>query len=145
MASFFRRPFQEYRVAGQSLFATLGVRVLLSCLPVRSIRRGVRFALSADTPLAPASRLSMERLVRCAARGARFSPLPATCLVNALVTEALLNRHGYPVGLRVGVQRRAGAFSAHAWLEFQGSVVVGGPITVVEQYTPFPEIERLLT
>jgi hypothetical protein len=143
--SWFGKPKQEYAVFTQALAGTLVVRVLLACLPVRSVRRGLRRLLAANRPLPLEHRMSMERVLRCSARAARLSPVPGTCLVSALVAEALLNRHGYPVTLRVGAQRQGGAFAAHAWLEFEGCVVVGGPLAVVAQYTPFPEIERLLT
>ncbi|MDR3701280.1 MAG: lasso peptide biosynthesis B2 protein [Candidatus Sulfopaludibacter sp.] len=139
------RPRREDAAFAQALGATIAVRVLLAGLPVRSVRRVLRRVLSANQPLPVRKRISMDRLLRCAARASRLSPVGSTCLVSALVAEALLNRHGYPVTLRVGAQRLAGAFAAHAWLEFEGCVVVGGPLAVVEQYTPFPEIDRLLT
>ncbi len=139
------RPREEYVAFAQALGATIAARVLLTRLPVRMVRRSLRRLLAADRPLPADERVSMDRLLRCAARAGRVSPVSATCLVSALVSEALLNRHGYPVTLRVGAQRQAGAFMAHAWLEFEGCVVVGGPLAVVEQYTPFPEIDRLLT
>jgi len=139
------RPRGEYAAFAQALGATIAVRFCLFFLPVRSVRRGLRRLLRADPPPPVSKRLPMERLLRCAARAGRFSPVGGTCLVSALVAEALLKRHGYPVTLRVGAQRQAGAFAAHAWLEFEGSVVVGGPLAVVQQYTPFPGIERLLT
>lgn len=145
MRRFFkRRPAAEYRVCTQALIGIMAVRLLLVCIPLRSVRRGVWHVLSAGRPLPISKRLPLHRVVRCAARSARFSPVPSTCLVTALVTEALLSRHGYRAHLRVGVQRQGGEFAAHAWLEFQGSVVVGGPVEMVKQYTPLPEIERLL-
>jgi hypothetical protein len=50
-----------------------------------------------------------------------------TCLVNALAAETLLRRHGYPCEFRIGVtsQARSGVIKAHAWIEYDGRVIVG--------------------
>ncbi len=144
MPQLLNRPKHEYTVFLQALTATMAVRGALSGLPVRKVRRALRRLLAAENSVRQEERLPMDRVLRCVARASQLSPVPPTCLVTALVAEALLNRHGYSVVLRVGAQRQGGAFAAHAWLEFDGAVVVGGPLAVVEQYTPFPEIERLL-
>jgi Transglutaminase-like superfamily len=139
------RPWAEYRVFLQASLATPAVRAALYWLPVRTVRRYLWRIFSADLPLPAKDSLPLARVVRCAARGGRMSPLAPTCLVTALVTEALLGRHGHPVDFRVGVLRSPGKFAAHAWLEHEGSVVVGGPVSVIQQYTALPEIDRLWT
>jgi len=48
------------------------------------------------------------------------------CLVRALATEYLLHRYCYPCELRIGAKRgQAGEFTAHAWLESGGRVLIG--------------------
>lgn len=48
------------------------------------------------------------------------------CLVRALATEYLLHRYGYLCELRIGAKRdEAGEFTAHAWLESGGRVLIG--------------------
>ena len=69
--------------------------------------------------------------------------LGGTCLTNALVAEALLARYGYPATLRIGASRQDGGFAAHAWVERNGEVVIGGPASVVAQYSPFPHLGEL--
>jgi hypothetical protein len=135
-----RRPLAEYRIFGQALLSIPIVRLALICLPLRLVRRGVWKALGGQT----ADRLSLDRVVRCVTAAARISPVPSTCLASALIAEALLHGNGYRTRVRVGVRREADKFAAHAWLERQGSVIVGGPPTVIEQYTPFPSIEHLI-
>lgn len=49
--------------------------------------------------------------------------LAITCLRRSLVTQKLLAQQGIPVELRFGVNRQAGAFRAHAWLEYQGQTI----------------------
>jgi hypothetical protein len=71
--------------------------------------------------------------------------MPATCLARALVVEALLRRHGYAVQMRIGVRRpESHSFAAHAWLEYEGKIVVGGPESVVGQYQVLPDLEHLI-
>ena len=49
----------------------------------------------------------------------------STCLVHAWAARRLLARHGYPSELRLGCLKIQGAFQAHAWLEYRGSVILG--------------------
>jgi hypothetical protein len=63
-----------------------------------------------------------------------------TCLVRALAAQALLARRGHASQLRLGVARGSGrAFEAHAWLEQDGRVLVGGPLD--GRYVPFPALD----
>ncbi|MDX1530168.1 MAG: lasso peptide biosynthesis B2 protein [Rhodothermales bacterium] len=50
------------------------------------------------------------------------------CLPKALGAQVLLRREGFPTTLRIGVTRGRGddRFLAHAWLERDGDVWVGG-------------------
>jgi hypothetical protein len=65
-----------------------------------------------------------------------------TCLPLALAGQLQLNLHGYPARTRLGVQKTMnGGIKAHAWVECNGKVVVGGPEQEVEQYTVLSDIE----
>ena len=56
----------------------------------------------------------------------RYTPGGAKCLVRALATQLLLNRYGYEHQLYIGVVKSsADAIAAHAWIEYQGRVIVG--------------------
>ncbi|HLY41341.1 MAG TPA: lasso peptide biosynthesis B2 protein [Terracidiphilus sp.] len=51
----------------------------------------------------------------------------ATCLVKALAARSMLARCGYATDLRIGVSKDAAKrFIAHAWLEWRGSILLGG-------------------
>jgi hypothetical protein len=59
-------------------------------------------------------------------RAGRYVP-GASCLVRAIVTCRLLNREGYDSVIRVGVQSpNDGRLVAHAWVECEGEIVLGG-------------------
>lgn len=96
---------------------------------------------------------------RCAQPGARVRGLPparvawavasasigvpaATCLVQALAAQLLLGRRGCATQLRIGVARgEAGRIEAHAWLEHDDTIVIGGPAQHVARYTVLREAE----
>jgi hypothetical protein len=51
----------------------------------------------------------------------------ASCLTQALALESWLAEHGVDTAVRVGVARRSdGSFEAHAWVEHEGRVLIGG-------------------
>ena len=80
----------------------------------------------------------MDRLVWAVRVASHYVP-DATCLTQALATQVLLNRHGCQTNLRIGVARNeTGQFQAHAWVEKDGMVVIGGPASHLQRYTPLP-------
>jgi hypothetical protein len=51
----------------------------------------------------------------------------ASCLTQALAAQVLLRREGFDPKLQLGVARdEAGKFIAHAWIECDGRIVIGG-------------------
>jgi len=77
----------------------------------------------------PPASISLARRVAAAVSAAvRHLPGRSTCLVEALVVEAMLRRRGARPELRFGVRRPQGAerpFEAHAWVETNGRIVIG--------------------
>ena len=55
----------------------------------------------------------------------RYAPVRATCLKEALVLSWLLGRRGGQTELRIGVARQEGRLKAHAWLDYDGQVILG--------------------
>lgn len=69
----------------------------------------------------------------------RYVPLATHCLTRAISTEILLRRRGYAAELCYGVRRtRETPFIAHAWVESEGVVVIGGgpDLTNIEKLMP---------
>ena len=89
---------------------------------------------------AEVSRLSVERIGWAVALVSRWVP-KATCLTQAFAAQILLTRQGYPASLRIGVAKgEGGQFEAHAWVETQGRVVLGGP--QLARFTPLPTLSE---
>jgi len=63
----------------------------------------------------------------------RYVP-SATCLSQALVLHILLRRQGLQSIIRIGVEKHAEHFAAHAWVESRDRVVIGD--RDLQRYTP---------
>jgi hypothetical protein len=75
-------------------------------------------------------------LVRLATR---YTPFHATCLHRSLTLWWLLRRQGIPGDLRIGVRRQDGRFEAHAWVEYQSTVLNDTP-DVNQRFAAFDEV-----
>jgi hypothetical protein len=72
------------------------------------------------------SPLEKDEIVWTVRLASRYVPR-ATCLVQALATQVLLERNGHAGEVHIGVSLDAKlGFSAHAWVESQGKVLIGG-------------------
>lgn len=67
-----------------------------------------------------------RRVADMVSLAARHGPYRANCLKKSLVTELLLAQEGIPAKLRIGVNRREGRLDAHAWVEVDEEVLIGG-------------------
>lgn len=78
-----------------------------------------------------------ERAVWAIETASRHIPWIGTCLTQALALQVLLARTGCLSQLRIGVTKNADrTFIAHAWLEKDGLVLIGGAGR--RNYTPMP-------
>ena len=74
----------------------------------------------------------------------RVTPGEKTCLTQALVAQVMLTRRGYPSLLHIGVVKdEKGELQAHAWVECQNEIVVGGH--QLERYTPLASLQGTAT
>lgn len=128
----FRRPPGEIALLARAGLELAIVRLGLLLFPFRWFyQRPARQPAAFQRPPFPAPRIAaaVETAGRCVPG--------ATCLVQALAGRHLLARYGYPSTLRLGVARgrEKDTLLAHAWLEWQGRVLLGGD---VRNYSAFP-------
>jgi hypothetical protein len=108
------------------------IKLGMKLLPFRTVR-SLTESLSRPTDWLPASdRFSAERIAWAVELVGRY--VPSTCLSRALSAHILLARRGYPVLLHFGAVKEGDRFLAHAWLESEGRIIVGG--YTLEPYTP---------
>jgi hypothetical protein len=101
------------------------IRLALKLLPFGQLR-GLLAKISQPRANLPGTDEADVNKVVWAVRAA--SPyLRAVCLPQALATQVLLARRGFSSELRIGFTRATGGrMSAHAWVECQGRVAIGG-------------------
>jgi Transglutaminase-like superfamily len=139
---FLRLPVHDQRFLLESAALLASIRVGLRLLPFETLRR-----LLTRIPYRAPRRLQVEdgaigRIVDAVDVLSRHFPILATCLTQALTTQVLLRRHGYPAELRIGVAHGSGGqLQAHAWVESEGRIVSGG-VEDLSRYTPLPSLDR---
>jgi Transglutaminase-like superfamily len=70
----------------------------------------------------------------------RYTPGAKTCLNQALAAQVLLAQDGYSALIHIGATKgKGGQFQAHAWVESEGKVVIGG--SGLECFTPLATLE----
>ena len=119
------------------------VRLGLWLLPFRTLLR--LLSRVSEGPKEPSStdRPSPEEIAWSVEVASRHSPGVKTCLTQALAAQVLLTRHGYPAFVHLGVLRgKQEQFQAHAWVESEGRIVVGGED--LERYAPLGILEQEL-
>lgn len=110
----------ERRVAVRALGLVVAFRLALWTLPARRV-----LAAAPRRRVRPAG-VAPERTAWLVRAAARRVP-DASCLTRALAVRWLLAQDGLESTLHFGHRRdERGAFAAHAWLEHEGRVLVGG-------------------
>src|SRR5438445_4686679 len=90
--------------------------------------------------LRPQTPLSATRIAWAVERMSRAVPGARSCLVQALAAQVLLARRGHEACVRIGVARPPdGSLEAHAWVEGDGAVLLGGQ--PAPQFTPLATSE----
>ena len=124
---------RDRRLFVWSAFLLGSIRLGLWLLPFERLRcllaRAARWSCQA----------SADRVVWAVRAASRYVPM-STCLTQALATQVLLGRADRPASVRIGVARdRGGRLRAHAWVESQGKVLIGG-LEDLAHYAPFPPL-----
>jgi hypothetical protein len=116
----------------------LGLRVL-PFARLRTLLAGLARIRSKEDEVSSAA---PDRAIWAVETAGRQFPAIGTCLTQALATQVLLARAGCESRLRIGVTRNAaGTFIAHAWLEKDGVIVIGG--AEHGGFTPMPALDGL--
>ena len=130
-------PVDRQLLAASVLLAG-ALRLGLWLLPF-GVLRALLAWLVPTQPARPEEQLAPDRVAWAVMVASRYVPR-ATCLAQALATQALLRRAGCPARLQLGAARsERGQFEAHAWVESRGRVVIGGP--AAGRFVPFRPFE----
>lgn len=80
-----------------------------------------------------------QRVARLVNRAAQQPWVPATCLSRSLLLQWFLKRQGIASQLRIGIDKTATVFKAHAWVECAGVPVNDQP-NIAQHFAAFPPL-----
>ncbi|HSC27921.1 MAG TPA: lasso peptide biosynthesis B2 protein [Vicinamibacterales bacterium] len=112
-------------------------RVLLRWAPGWTVRLAAAPGRP-DMSRRPSAAGSTSGLVRAVERAGRRCPWRTTCLERAVALVLLLVIHRRAGRLAIGVARSGGALRAHAWVEADGSVILGGGAAAADVASLWP-------
>jgi transglutaminase-like putative cysteine protease len=130
-------PSGERALLAQATGWLAAVEVGLRLLPLRRLMAVLRWGARSNCEPTGVSPPRISRLVEVVAG---VYPLRATCLKKALVLYALLSRRGLSVRVVLGMAKYNGEFEAHAWVEYQGTLISSGSGS--ESYSPLCYLEH---
>jgi hypothetical protein len=118
------------------------IRLGLKLLPFQTLRRLLARIAQPIRTLLEVEKASVDKVAWAVMVASHYIP-GARCLAQALATQVLLERRGYPTQLRIGFTRdKGGQMSAHAWVESQGRVAIGGAGNMARYIlVPIQEVE----
>lgn len=103
------------------------MRVALIVIPFPRVKALVERGAPERSDFEPHEMDELRRIVWAVGATARRLLGDKPCLTQALVAQWLLARRGFATTLQVGVKKADdGALLAHAWLERDGEVIIGG-------------------
>lgn len=144
LAKFLRLPQSERGLLIRVSLLLSATQLALRLFPFRRVYRWMSVANQPKINKGEKSHLDADKIYAAVNKSGRNFLGVDSCFPQALVGEMLLKRGGYPAKLRIGVNKeQGGEFKAHAWVEMDGNVVIGGPRSLVESYTPLPELDRI--
>jgi hypothetical protein len=139
LAKLFRMPFSDLRLLAEAMLALTFVKVGLGVLRFQTLRRLLKKVTVGREQSVPQRRI-VKKVVWSINKISAYAPFFRNCLNRALATQVLLGRRGQEVDLRIGVATDAsGNFRAHAWIESDGRIVLGG-MDDIWQLTPLPAL-----
>ncbi len=127
----------ERHLLVSALFRLVVVRVGMWVIPLRDLLRRLPQTPEERDDWRGSHALPAEQIAWAIRVVSRYLPGTMNCLVQALAAQAMLARRGHPSCVRIGVAKdEGGQLKAHAWVECEGKIVIGG--VGVPQYTALP-------
>jgi hypothetical protein len=114
------RSVTEWMCLGEAALLHVFVAAALRTVTYARLQRMLEF-MARFSRRTPSSVADITRAIGAISRRAGG----ATCLVDASVAYTMLRRHGHHPRLRIGVKRGESVLEAHAWVECNGTVVMG--------------------
>ncbi|HMA95673.1 MAG TPA: lasso peptide biosynthesis B2 protein [Polyangiaceae bacterium] len=139
---FLRRPNGEQLLLAEAAVTLAAVKAMLLVVPFERWRHLLRNPPDRVAPQAGAT--ASKAIAVAVAQLSRHSVVALTCLPQALAVRSMMHRRGLRGELRVGVARaRDGGIRAHAWVVYEGEVIIGG-LPDLDQFTVLGSLDPTL-
>lgn len=126
LINYLRLPWRHKLTAVHVTARIAAVRFALSTLPYATVKRAIdRLSRPRSVHLSDVGAYR-KRVLQCITSVARNTLGAKPCLTQALVAQWMLGRTGFATDLKFGVSVGEEGFEAHAWLEKDGRVLLGG-------------------
>ncbi|BAZ11055.1 hypothetical protein NIES4071_28800 [Calothrix sp. NIES-4071] len=141
LRNFLKRSNRSKILLLTALILLTSIRFGLLLLPFRNLLKLITLISEGLLHKIAVNKVSLGQIVWAVDVVTRYMPGGAKCLARALTTQVLMNWCGYKPELRIGVSKgETGTFEAHAWIEYQGRVVIGY-LQDLPRFVPFPSLE----
>jgi Transglutaminase-like superfamily len=141
LGKFFKLPAADKRLLMKAMLLVWVVRLGLWLLPFRVMREVLAKSGREQFAFPVGESGVADRIAWAVSVTSRYVPA-ATCLTQAIATKFLLGRCGCQATVRIGVARSdSGRLQAHAWVESNGKVVIGGSESSLQHYIPLAASE----
>lgn len=120
----------------------VAIRLGLALLPLEKLLHTLTRVAKAFPARGPTKRNSVDRKIRAIEKIGKYVLGDGPCLSQALAVQFIMDRHGQPSELCIGVAKdEYGKLIAHAWIESDGRVLIGESGTTLEDYTRLPSLK----
>lgn len=117
------------------------IRLGLWLLPFQTLQHLVGKMIQTPSTLEKVDRVSIDKVTWAVSVASRYMPGKVKCFARALATQVLLGQLGHHAQVRIGVAKsEKGKLEAHAWVESQGTVVIGN-LKDLGRFSPLPNLE----
>jgi hypothetical protein len=135
-----RRPRRQQALVVEAALHLAAAKTILLFVPFERWRQQLKQESSPEEISGLPAAVHVRELVWAVNGVGQRLPETLNCLPRALATRWMMQRRQWPNTLQIGVARNAdGKFEAHAWIEYQGRVIMG-LVPDLERFVKLPAI-----
>jgi hypothetical protein len=138
----YRLPNKDRILLFKTFLVLSGIRLDPLLLPLTKLRRVLRWIARFSAEKKDNNNQDLKRAVWAIESVGKYILGDSPCLTQALATQHLLTRLNKQSELCIGVAKDdGGKLVAHAWVESDGMIIIGGSEDSIKHYTKLPSLE----
>jgi hypothetical protein len=141
----YRLSFRDRILLFKTFFVLVSIRLGLFLIPLKNFRRFIRWTATISPVKRDQRNQDLRKAIWAIESVGKYILGDGPCLTQALAAQQLFIRHNRQSELCIGVAKdNRGKLVAHAWVESDGVVIIGGTDDSVKQYTKLPSLDEKL-